>query len=638
MKEFLILIAITLIYPIYSKAEIRKFQKLKILNTSQNEISPFFSSSEDLLIFSSDKKGDYDYYAVFYSNGKVESNPIILEETDLFYGASFNTNKDDQSGQISIRDKRIYLSIKDRSNENESFDIYKSIKGKFDDWGELKLLKGFINSKYAEIEPAFSANNKRIYFSSDREGGLGGFDIWYSNYDEFEDKWSSPINFKEVNTTGDERAPFIASDGKTLFFSSNGRVDKKGGFDIYYTEINSNGISNIRTFDEPINTPKNELSIIFTKDGATSLITSDREGSFDIFKAEMEPIFYSPILLKLEAFDFKSGEEIPVRYTIISEGIDKISTKGEKSEVLIPQEYFKAKKYLELTIITNNPSYPEHSKKIRLYNGQIQKTVQISFILSEDLPLESEDISYDETDAKTKEDKSTISKSIEVKSPYIEIGSPYIEGDFLIDFEGKELRVIDSYETSSTSIKPLLNYIFFEENSSFIPRRYIQIPFINGESYSEELLSTLPNLEIYYQILNIIGYRLQNNPLAELKLTGTNSNIGKEKSNLHLSEKRAMAVKNYLVNTWQISEDRIKIEKRNLPEVASSSKTEDGIAENRRVEIEFSEPKLLSPIFNNWKILNSNPSQARINISTLFYKTEGNWELTIRYNDIILDK
>lgn len=137
----------------------------------------------------------------------------------------------------------------------------------------------------------------------------------------------------------------------------------------------------------------------------------------------------------------------------------------------------------------------------------------------------------------------------------------------------------------SFNMRPLLNYIFFDENSSDIPKRYIKFDKKQAQDFDNKQLQNLNAIETYYYVLNIFGKRLNENPNENVTLIGTNQNEGNEQNNLELSKQRAESVKNYFVNVWNINEKRIKIQARNLPKQYSRSDTITGLEENRRVEI-----------------------------------------------------
>jgi len=100
-------------------------------------------------------------------------------------------------------------------------------------------------------------------------------------------------------------------------------------------------------------------------------------------------------------------------------------------------------------------------------------------------------------------------------------------------------------------------------------------------------------LEKYHQLLNIVGKRLADNPEATVTLAGCNADTGPEKGKKKLSTARAEAVRDYLQTVWTVAPERIAVEARNLPQVPSTSRNEEGQAENRRVEIRSEHPAIL---------------------------------------------
>lgn len=145
-----------------------------------------------------------------------------------------------------------------------------------------------------------------------------------------------------------------------------------------------------------------------------------------------------------------------------------------------------------------------------------------------------------------------------------------------------EFKVEEFFETK---IHPLLNYVFFDHNSSQIPSRYTRMTETEKKAYSFKQFFSKTTMEVYYDVLNIVGKRMQVYPQAEIKLIGCNSNKDEEKGNIDLSRKRAEQVRDYLINEWNILPERIQIEARNLPPLPSNVNSPDGIEENRRVEI-----------------------------------------------------
>lgn len=177
-------------------------------------------------------------------------------------------------------------------------------------------------------------------------------------------------------------------------------------------------------------------------------------------------------------------------------------------------------------------------------------------------------------------------------------------------------------EFISTQMYPLLNYVFFDDNSAEIPARYNVLHNSKIQEFTDKSLKNLQNknsLEVYYDILNVVGFRMSRLPKSKLTLTGCNSNLNAELGNLKLSEARAEAVKNYLVNTWNIAPNRITTKTRNLPEVSSNIET--GVEENRRVELSSTVLEVLDPIIILDTLRTTNPPSVKFLPSAVIVET-----------------
>lgn len=171
-------------------------------------------------------------------------------------------------------------------------------------------------------------------------------------------------------------------------------------------------------------------------------------------------------------------------------------------------------------------------------------------------------------------------------------------------------------EFVSNRLQPLLPYIFFEDNVSELSNKYKSISKSEANNFELKQLAKSSTLETYYQILNIIGKRLRENPIAKLRIVGCNSATGAELDNLILSEERSNTVKKYFVDNWGIDANRLQVEKRNLPEMKSTPINEiDKIAENRRVEFYSDNYEILAPIFLYDTLRTSNPPTVRFNLT-----------------------
>lgn len=183
------------------------------------------------------------------------------------------------------------------------------------------------------------------------------------------------------------------------------------------------------------------------------------------------------------------------------------------------------------------------------------------------------------------------------------------------------------------NMRPLLSYVFFDENSSNIPPRYVQLDKEHSSAFDYKNLTSLDALETYYYLLNIIGKRMQEIPTANITLTGTNSNIEGEKNNKALSEERAKNVANYFTNIWGISPDRIKIQARNLPEQASKEEDAQGIQENRRVEITSDNINIIEPVFTIDTMRIIGTSQIKFIPKALTEVGVKSWDISVKQAD-----
>jgi outer membrane protein OmpA-like peptidoglycan-associated protein len=159
--------------------------------------------------------------------------------------------------------------------------------------------------------------------------------------------------------------------------------------------------------------------------------------------------------------------------------------------------------------------------------------------------------------------------------------------------EGARIRI---EEFISTNLRPLLNYVFFDEGSSELPERYNRLTSAQSAGFRVDQLHNVETMPTYYQLLNIIGRRLRDNPSATVTLVGTNSNTKGEAGAVELSRRRAETIHGYLRDVWAIAEERMKIEARNLPQTPSNNDISDGVEENRRVEIRASMPEITAPV------------------------------------------
>jgi hypothetical protein len=107
---------------------------------------------------------------------------------------------------------------------------------KYSEWSAPVNLGPVINSASNDQQPAISKDGLSLYFTSNRPGGIGGFDMYVSQRPSVDDPWGSPVNLGPiVNTTSDEGNPAFSRDGHLLFFQSK-RPGGFGGIDIWVSQ------------------------------------------------------------------------------------------------------------------------------------------------------------------------------------------------------------------------------------------------------------------------------------------------------------------------------------------------------------------------------------------------------------------
>jgi outer membrane protein OmpA-like peptidoglycan-associated protein len=131
------------------------------------------------------------------------------------------------------------------------------------------------------------------FFSSNRNGGVGGKDIYMAQL-QVNGKWSEPLLLgSEINTRFDEESPFIHPDGKTLYFSSKGH-NSIGGYDIFRCEIDlvdGKILSPVVNLGFPISDVGDDVFFVWSADNRRAYFSSDREGGFglkDLYVAELD--------------------------------------------------------------------------------------------------------------------------------------------------------------------------------------------------------------------------------------------------------------------------------------------------------------------------------------------------------------
>ena len=210
-----------------------------------------------------------DTKAVEGINTKWHDGPVTITSdgnTMYFSSESFNVKKgfEKEKTPAKIYKKgKIYL-FKATKVDNE--------------WANAIPLP-FNNITYSVRNPSVSADGKTLYFSSDMPGGLGGEDLWKVSVDS--NSYGTPENLgSAINTSDNESFPFITS--KNVLYFSSDKENGYGGLDVYKLDLNKNA-STVINVGAPVNSDKDDFSFTLNEDKKTGFLSSNRGESDDIY-------------------------------------------------------------------------------------------------------------------------------------------------------------------------------------------------------------------------------------------------------------------------------------------------------------------------------------------------------------------
>lgn len=268
-----------------------------MINTKYPDYAPVISLDGSALYYTSRRPWEDNSTENFRDpaiNQYPEDVYVSYQDFDLTWSESIRLDfclpkRNEATIGVSSDERRIYLY----EDSTGSGDIYYSdfYAAKFNDIKSLDIAG--LNSEFWETHAMLSHDGSRLFFSSDRPGGFGGRDI-YMIKKTGDATWSAPINLGDkVNTPYDEDAPFISVDNKVLYFASNG--DKSiGGFDILMSDLSENGTwSDSRNLGYPINSTNDDIYYTTTIDGLKGYLTSfrnDGHGEKDIYEISTETL------------------------------------------------------------------------------------------------------------------------------------------------------------------------------------------------------------------------------------------------------------------------------------------------------------------------------------------------------------
>ena len=500
------------------------------INTSNDEIASCISLYEDELIFSSNVQNEnladefnrYDFDIYSVDLKKNKKIPVPI--------SILNSLNNDLSGSLYYDGSKLMYS----KFNNNNFDIYESFR-KDNNWTEGKRKMGDElrgpNTENDEFFTSYDPPEVKVYFITNG-GYSGNKDIYFSGVkNKDRNIWGGAQSAGiEINTNYDEGSVYIHPDGKTMYFSSKGH-DSMGGYDIFVSEIDDLGQwGKPVNLGYPINTIYDDNYFVMTADGRTAYFSSNRpsgNGGYDIYKMK-----------------YKGDKKL-----MLSQSEDKLFSEIE------PIASFKKENVAKESI-----------KHLTIFKGKVLDNVSLE-------PVEA-DIKIVDNNSENK---------------YNTLKTNKLDGSFL--------AALPSGKNYGISIESK-NYLFHSENFDLPKDSGFNI--VNKEIYLKNI-SVGNNIILNNVFFDLDKYNLKKSSYAELdrllnlllefkdlkiEISGHTDNLGSEVYNELLSQKRADAVKNYLLSKG-ISDQRIISVGYGQTSPVSSNSDELGRSQNRRTEFKI---------------------------------------------------
>ncbi len=301
------------------------------LNSSSDDYNPVVSGDGSTLAF----MHKLPFYDAIYISRFVDghwSKPENITPQVMSDGNQFVTD-------LSYDGKTLYLSVQDEFNS----DIYTS---KYVDnrWTPSESMGPEINTKYWESHASISEDGNTLYFASNRTGGAGNMDLYMSKKNAL-GIFGPAQNIKELNTDLNEDTPFVTSDGKCLYFSSQGYANM-GGYDIFVSKLSRSGKwTTPENLGYPVSTTDDDLFYFPLNDGAMAYmarVVDTGFGAMDMFR-----IVYTPESIESIA-ELARDTELPV--------LAEQKETEKSTEPIVEQPVEKVAESVETAVVTDTTS------------------------------------------------------------------------------------------------------------------------------------------------------------------------------------------------------------------------------------------------------------------------------------------
>jgi outer membrane protein OmpA-like peptidoglycan-associated protein/tetratricopeptide (TPR) repeat protein len=511
------------------------------INSPYDDFGPTITADGETLYFTS-RRPSTNHYA--YEETKDYGDDLFVTHRDSARNwvkptalpPPINSVDDEGAASISADGQTVFYSLCRRPDGIGDCDLYFSeLVG--DQWTRPQNLGAQINSKQWDAEPSVTADGNTMYFASKRSNSIDGSeDIWVA-YKGTDGSWSKPVNLGEpVNTKFSERSPFIAADGKTLYFSSNGHPGF-GNHDLFISKKLEDGTWSVPiNLGSPINTFGDDEFLTIPARGDKMYFCSQRnnpKGNLDIFEATLPKDFrpgpvtvvagmvldkksLRPLGAKIEVTDLKSHEIVAIYRSNSVTGKFFITLGTGKS----------------YGITATAPNYAFYSE-----NYTVPDTISYRE-LSHDLPL------------------------IRVDSLFADLP---VKHDSIHHTVDTTHHTVDTTSNTGQPENFVLNNIFFDFNKATL---------------RDESIPELKNLVRF----------LNQYPKFRIEIAGHTDSLGTDQINKKLSQERAETIRSYLIING-IAANRMTARGYGSTQPVAANDTEEGRQKNRRTTFRILQKK-----------------------------------------------
>ena len=241
-----------------------------LFNSGQADFAPVYYG-EDKLVFSSDRPsaegkdnftwtGESFYDLFVLDTGSIEA---------ISLGKAVNTSYNEATITFNTDFSEAYFTRcgnKDKRSTEDFCEIFHITKDTSGEWGTAEPIN--LGIKDANVgHPFLTSDGKGLFFSSDKPGGYGGYDLYFTY--KVNEGWAEARNLgNSVNTAGDEDFPFLDFD--TLYFASNGQPMNMGGLDIYRSVKRDGRFISVTNMKAPFNSGGDDFGFVIDRRGALS--------------------------------------------------------------------------------------------------------------------------------------------------------------------------------------------------------------------------------------------------------------------------------------------------------------------------------------------------------------------------------